>query len=241
MNEQEVADFFSEQVDRMLGGQMPGILPEEGTLQELLTLAEQLAQVEFQASPAGQAAFQNRLATWFSPTQGRATSEPKSRRWDKMSGKLFALIVSILVTIVTTVATIVIAIVVVVRGVLPGVTPATPIQSPPLIPSVTAPVSPTSPSATETPSVTISPSLTPTVVPTGVSTPTLTPPPTLPGTADAVETITVIVTIEIEVDDLIPGLPPLDDDHDDGGSGDHNRGHGNDPDHHDEDNPGRDH
>jgi hypothetical protein len=52
----------------------------------------------------------------------------------------------------------------------------------------------------------------------------------------------VIVTIEIEIGDLIPGLPPLDDDgdHDDEDSGDHNRGHGNDPDHDDEDNPGRD-
>jgi hypothetical protein len=64
-----------------------------------------------------------------------------------------------------------------------------------------------------------------------------------------IDVITVAITIEIEIGDLIPGLMPGDDgDHDDEGNGrggddyhDHNRGHGNDPDHHDEDNPGRSH
>jgi hypothetical protein len=53
----------------------------------------------------------------------------------------------------------------------------------------------------------------------------------------------VEITIDIRLDDLVPGLPPAGDDEDDGDgkrNGDHNRGHGNDSDHHDEDNPGHD-
>jgi hypothetical protein len=69
------------------------------------------------------------------------------------------------------------------------------------------------------------------------------------STVDMIDAITVVITIEIEIDDLIPGLMPGEDgdyENEDNGHGgddyhDHNRGHDNDPDHHDEDNPGRRH
>jgi hypothetical protein len=217
VNEQEAADFFSEQVDRLLGGETAPVPSGDAELQGLLTLAKELSHARFQPSPAGQAAFQSQLGTWFGGRPEGTSLGPRNRRWNTMSGKLFALILSIVITVVTAVATLVVAIVVVVSGVFSG-SPRTPTS----IPAAT-PASPT---------ITATSSLTSTVVPTGTVSPSVTP---LPGNIDTIEAITVVVTVDIQLDDLIPGLPPSGDDD---GFHDHNRGHGNDPDHHDEDNPG---
>ena len=243
MNEQGIADIFSEQVDQLLRGESPAPLApdveassgeeassdEEG-LGELLTLANDLSGIGFQASPTAQAAFQNRLENWFGPTSGQIPSQPKYRRWEPMPGKLLALIVAILVTITIGAITVVISILILIRGTIPGVPPGTP--TPPLTST------PPGTAVTSIPSLTSTPVSTQTVTATPVAS------PTIASTIDTIDVITVVITIEIEVDGLIPGLAPGD-----GGGGDcagcdddyhdHNRGHGNDPDHHDEDNPGR--
>jgi hypothetical protein len=224
VNEQEAADFFSEQVDRLLRGETPPVPSGGDDLQGLLTLAKELSHARFQPSPAGQAAFQSQLGAWFGAMPEGTSPGPKTGRWNMMSGKLFVLILSIFITVVTAVATVVIAIVVVVHGVFSGT------------PRISTPIPETT---SLSPTVVATSSLTSTVVPTGTLTPSATP---LPGTIDTIEAITVVVTVDIQIDDLVPGLPPGgDEDHHDDHNGDfhdHNRGHGNDPDHHDEDNPG---
>jgi hypothetical protein len=226
VNEQQLADLFSKRVDHLLGGESLPRSEVPESLQQILSLAKDMSQVQFQASPAAQAAFQAQLDDWFGPTAGPTASRPKFGRWDMLSGKVVALFISITVALVTTLATIIVAIVVIVKGVISGPPPQTPI-----------------PTLTGIPSVTAEPALTPTVAPTGILTPTATVSPTLPSTIDTVEAITVVVTVELGVDDLVPGLPPGGEggQDDDRCCGDHDRGHGNDPDHHDEDNPGQGH
>lgn len=70
MNEQQLADLFSEQIDRLLAGEPVVSPPAAGNLQELFTLGQQLAQVSFQPSPLAQAAFQSQLVAWFGPANG---------------------------------------------------------------------------------------------------------------------------------------------------------------------------
>ncbi|MCK6624808.1 MAG: hypothetical protein L6R45_06490 [Anaerolineae bacterium] len=65
MDEQQLADLFSEQIDRMLGGQPAADFPTYDHLPELLALGQQLSQVTFQPEPAALAAFQQQLTTWF--------------------------------------------------------------------------------------------------------------------------------------------------------------------------------
>jgi hypothetical protein len=65
MNEQQVADLFSEQLDRMLQGEPPALPAEAGDLPELLDLGRQYSQMGFRAGFAGQAAFQAQMASWF--------------------------------------------------------------------------------------------------------------------------------------------------------------------------------
>lgn len=236
MNQQYIADLFSEQVDRALRGEPPtsSLFGDKG-LQEMLGLANELAGVRFQASPKAQAAFQNQLGGWFGPTHTGGAPRPKHGRWNTMmSGKLLALIISILITITTGLVSIVIVILVVIRGFIPGL----PTQTP--TPAYTA-----TPPVTET--ATPLPSTTSTLLPTETLTATPVASPTIASTIDTIEAITVVVTIEIDVRDILPGLPPGDgghhdddDDDDDDGHHDHDRGHGNDPDHDDDDNPGRD-
>jgi hypothetical protein len=69
MNEQQLADLFTEQIDRMLRGESPPAAPVK-ELQELTPLAQHLSQVSFQASPVAQAAFQGQLTSWFSSGGG---------------------------------------------------------------------------------------------------------------------------------------------------------------------------
>ena len=56
MNEQYTADLFSEQLDRVLVGQDPVLASEFGDLEELLSLGEQMSQVNFQPNDAMQPA-----------------------------------------------------------------------------------------------------------------------------------------------------------------------------------------
>lgn len=73
MNEQQAADLFSAQLDRMLQGQEVVLPADAGDLQELLGLGQQFTQFNFQANPAAQAAFQSQLVSWFGPNAGRLT------------------------------------------------------------------------------------------------------------------------------------------------------------------------
>jgi|GEM_PF-2194205 len=66
MNEQQLADLFSEQLDRLLAGEPTQLPPETDDLPELLEIiGSSTTQTHFQASPAAQAAFQSQLAGWF--------------------------------------------------------------------------------------------------------------------------------------------------------------------------------
>ncbi|GIK37676.1 MAG: hypothetical protein BroJett011_15090 [Chloroflexota bacterium] len=66
MNEQQLADLFSEQLDRLLTGEAIDLPAEAGDVPELLQIIGQpTTQTHFQASPAAQAAFQSQLAGWF--------------------------------------------------------------------------------------------------------------------------------------------------------------------------------
>ncbi|GAB4456928.1 MAG: hypothetical protein Kow0031_37950 [Anaerolineae bacterium] len=65
MNEQQLADIFSEQLDLLLNEQPVTLPAEAAELQELLGFGQQFAGVQFQPSAAAQAAFQGQLATWF--------------------------------------------------------------------------------------------------------------------------------------------------------------------------------
>jgi hypothetical protein len=71
MNEQELADLFSEQVDRLLQGEAPDVPSNTGDLQELLDLVGQsTTQSEFQATSTALAAFQSQLGNWFGLANG---------------------------------------------------------------------------------------------------------------------------------------------------------------------------
>jgi len=246
VNEQERADRFSEQVDRLLHGESPSLASDgsEG-LDELLSLADELSQVGFRASAGAQAAFESQLDSWFGPGGGQTSAGTGSGRRDIMPGKFIALIVSVLVAVTTGAVALVVTVLVVIRMVIPGTPTETPTPTLTDTPAVTE-------TATVDSELTSTPVLSPTssVVPTETPTATVAPSATMPGAIDTIDAITVVITIEIEIDDLVPGMPSHGggdhDDDDDGGRGhdgddyhDHDRGHGNDPDHHDDDNPGR--
>ena len=66
MNEQQLADLFSEQLDRLFQDEPTTLPSEAGDLPELLEIIGQsTTQTHFQAGPAAQAAFQSQLASWF--------------------------------------------------------------------------------------------------------------------------------------------------------------------------------
>lgn len=71
MNEQELADLFSEQLDRMFQGEPASVSAEAGEVQELLTMFGQpAAHHQFQAGAGAQTAFQNQLTNWFGLANG---------------------------------------------------------------------------------------------------------------------------------------------------------------------------
>lgn len=70
MNEQQLADLFSEQIDRMLKDEAQNGSPAVDDLSEILGLGQQLTQINFQPTPVAQTAFQTQLRTWFGSTNG---------------------------------------------------------------------------------------------------------------------------------------------------------------------------
>ena len=73
MNEQQLANLFSAQIDRMLSGETHVSTPV-AELSELFNLSQQLSQVSFQPGPAAQLAFQTQLTGWFGSTGNGLTS-----------------------------------------------------------------------------------------------------------------------------------------------------------------------
>lgn len=72
MNEQELADLLSEQIERMLQGETDLASTNIEDLQGLLDLGERFSQTQFQASSAARATFQSQIAGWFGATNGGA-------------------------------------------------------------------------------------------------------------------------------------------------------------------------
>ena len=94
MDEQRLADLFSEQVDHMLHGESTAIPSNAEDLPELLDFMRQsTTQTQFQAGSAAQAAFQSQVAGWFGLANGGSpmTILGLSKTW----------FISIIVTIVT--------------------------------------------------------------------------------------------------------------------------------------------
>ncbi len=158
MEEQQLADLFSEQVDRMLDGESTAIPPNAEDLQELLDIVGQsTSQTEFQAGSAAQETFQSQLADWFGLANGGSpmTILGLSKIW-------FISIVVVIITVIT------------------GAGLITVIATSISVFSASSSLPPT-PTPTFTPTSTPTPTLTPTPTPTLTPTPTPEPdtPPTL--------------------------------------------------------------
>jgi hypothetical protein len=70
MNEQELADLFSEQLDHLLQGNGDVEFPEIDDLPDLLNLGTQFSQIGFKPSLTAQAAFESQVASWFGLLNG---------------------------------------------------------------------------------------------------------------------------------------------------------------------------
>lgn len=237
MNEQELADLFSAQIDRILGGESAVGLVVDGDL-PLLTLGQQLSQVSFQASPAAQATFASQLASWFGQAGGLSTT-------------IFGLPKMLLLSLGAALAVMSagLGLVVLISFIWTGA-----LSDPVHQDSPPAPTAPSGPESNDpglaSPPATRSPATT---------TPTITRPRGTSSLKDVLPTVTTSVGDTILIPTLTPieGIPTFtatlasneaDDDGssgDEGNSdasspaGDHDRGHGNDPDDYDEDNPGQ--
>jgi len=234
MNEQQLADLFSEQLDQILAGKTVAAPVEE--LSGLLTLGQQLTQVRFQASPAAQAAFQGQVASWFGSAGGAGLGLPK--------GLLMALLMAVGTGI---------GLVALVGSLLSGnlLTNSGGQMPEKSLPVLATPVETSLP--IETPPATSIPA-----PPTNESVTTSSEGDTLPSFStlgDTVLTGTVSATVTRTQDIfLVPSVTstitptttmtdnqPTGEGEDEGGPAvkdDHDRGHGNDPDGVDEDNPG---
>lgn len=186
MNEQQLADLFSEQVDRLLQGETPTLPDEAGEVPELLDLIGQpISKIQFQPSPTAQAAFQSQLTGWFGPLNGGSDMAilGLSKVW----------FITILISIVTVViGTGLIAVVVTSVFV---VTAARPVMASPTVPATgtgtistatvaATPVASSTASVTTTAVATATPTVTATVVATSTitATTTITPQPTVTST-----------------------------------------------------------
>ncbi len=254
MNEQQVADLFSEQVDRLLGGEVVADIPGMDDWSELATLGEQLSQVGFQPTPVAQAAFNNQLASWFGPRAGGSASAFLGMSKNSLFG-LGAAIMAIGAGI---------GLVLLMGTILPGLfsldpaderpAPATAESPAPVTPKAPAPpvlgpvetndsapnpTMPSSPSAAgdTLPDIDSSlrdtlPSTTPhrgDTLPTATATPTPTPTSTAASASPTEPTAQYIDAVPERTDAADGSTTGKDDD----------RGHGNDPDRYDEDNPGQ--
>lgn len=181
MNEQELADLFSEQVDRMLEGDMPNMAPESEELANLLNLGEHLSQAQFQVTPIAQAAFLSQIANWFGLSNGGSpmTIFGLSKAW----------LISIFVAVTVIVTGAGIIAIIVTRSVIVG-----PIASAPDTPTPTATDSPSDSDGRPTATPTLAGSLVITATPTLTSTPIVTDP------------VTVIFQNELTVVQLCQGI-----------------------------------
>ena len=230
MNEEQLADALSEYLDAFLEGES---LPESTPLEiaELLPVADTLSQAAPAPRPEFGPALKESVLGSISGGNGGTGSGGST------FGGYFPIIVIVGLLILATVLGLLgIAAIV-------DLSPLTFNETSPIRPSVDtqlAPVQPTQSPQYPTP-------LRPQPTVTGSATLSPTAPASSPTVVlDILPPITA--TIETTEDFLLP--PPLEpgsstSDENDGDSsggrrsGDHNRGHGNDPDHHDEDNPGR--
>ncbi|MBE7549801.1 MAG: hypothetical protein HS126_01815 [Anaerolineales bacterium] len=236
MNEQELADLFSAQIDRILGGESAVDLAVDGDL-PLLALGQQLSQVSFQANPAAQAAFASQLAGWFGPAGGLATT-------------IFGLPKTLMLSLGAALAVMSagLGLVVLISFIWTGALPDPVHQDSPPAPAATSHPESNGPAL-------VSP---PATRPPATTTPTMTRPRGTSSLKDVLPTVATPVGDTILIPTLTPikGTPTFTatlagnqaDDNDsssDGGdsdtspAGDHDRGHGNDPDDYDEDNPGQ--
>ncbi len=245
MNEQQLADRFAEQLDRLLAGQPAAEAADLNGLNDMLQLSRQLSQVQFQARPAAQAAFQAQLANWFG---AEAAAGAASTVLGLPKGWLMLFTALMVATGVGV-------------GLWLALVNAVPSPEQPL-PAIEATITPRpEPTATSTPAATASPapSSTATAAPTKV-TPEVTtsvgdtlPPvvtssvgdmlPTATPTATPNPTITPTITLtraSSSTGDNDNGQEtPDEEDSRPGDGNDQDRGHGNDPDRVDEDNPGQ--
>jgi uncharacterized membrane protein YgcG len=171
MNEQELADLFSEQIDRMLQGERPDVPSGVDDLPELLALGNQISQTQFQASSIAQAMFQSQLASWFGLINGGSpmTILGLSKVW----------FVSIIVTAIAVVTGTGLIAVIVIKSFISG--PVSVLPASPTATSTATEVSAGTVTATTvtsgtliTPTMTTQPEVTPTVAATATPTTPLT-------------------------------------------------------------------
>ncbi len=234
MNEQELADLFSTQIDRILGGESAPAVAAEGDL-PLLSLGQQLAQLNFQASPTAQAAFQNQLASW-SGTPGGSLST---------TGFTFTKILLLSVGAMAVIGA-GLGLVVLISYIWTGAFSKPTTEDQPAVPAVTQPAPSHNP---------VVPSPVPATSTPVPATPTATQPPAtsslkdvLPAATNSVgdalprppSTVTPAVMV-LPANGTPAPSPSSNGDNQESGTpqGDHDRGHGNDPDRYDEDNPGQ--
>jgi hypothetical protein len=225
MNEDQLADLLTQHLDDILeGGALPEGLPPE--IADLLTVAQSVSE----AAPSPRPEFGLALkASLLGPTlSGNGATPP--------AGSAFSSQTVLFVTVGLLVGAAILAVVVsmLILGVV-GSTPETATPAPLQTQSTPAQAvpSPVAPTSTTEPTVTSQ-------AIEAESTPTVTP------IVDVLPVITVTIDIVIEPPPISPGGGGGGSDGSGGSGGggggddggDHDRGHGNDPDHHDEDNPG---
>ncbi|MCB0163766.1 MAG: hypothetical protein KDI79_06045 [Anaerolineae bacterium] len=171
MNEQEFADLFSDQIDRMLAGESLEGIPDIDDLPELLDVGQRISQTQFQPSTAAQTAFQSSLASWFGSMNGGSsmTILGLSKTW------FFSIIIVAMVIITGTgfIALIATSVVIINTGDLPVVGTYQPTGT------VVAGLPGDDddehhPTAVHTSTVTITPAMTLTITPPVTGTPTIT-------------------------------------------------------------------
>lgn len=79
MNEQQLADLFTFQLDRLLAGHPLEEAPVVDDLSGLLELGQSLSQLRFEPDPVARAAFETRIESWFGPANGSVTPAGSSR------------------------------------------------------------------------------------------------------------------------------------------------------------------
>jgi hypothetical protein len=235
MNEQEMADLFSAQIDWILGGESAAALAVDGDL-PLLALGQQLSQVSFQASPAAQATFTSQLAKWFGPAGGLSTT---------IFGLPKTLVLSLGAALAVMSAGL--GFVVLISFIWTGALSDPARQDRPSAPTATPHPESNGPLLASPPATR----------PPATTAPTMTRPrgtsflkdvlPTIPTSVGDTILIPTFTPTEV-TPTLTATLASSQADDDGGGSGDegnrdvsndHDRGHGNDPDGYDEDNPGQ--